>query len=332
MRENPDEFFLTNQEVFHKMYSGFRGKRCCKTHFQDIEEGGSVMAELSVEDKSKGKRIITQFFRTMPAVQKSLMAVFERDGYEGVARIQGVLYPDNAPDINSVDTLRKGLSMILQHIYGMPVEDKEGYFQEILKCRTPAQVVRKEKETLIQYFYQDFSEMKQYLLDELVEDQEYRFVNKLNRLFFAEGEEITDMRGFKNQIRNLKDAIVERIESGTPQADLITDFKQYRQELETEATQQPGIEPQIDDTSLSSDEVEKRQIILNTLNEPKYQDLRNLLLEKTLVDPQFATFQRYLDNLLPSASRLEANDLHTFSEGVKKVKEFRDNLERELLA
>ena len=290
------------------------------------------MAELSLEDKSKGKRIITQFFRTMPAVQKSLMAVFERDGYEGVARIQGVLYPDNAPDINSVDTLRKGLSMILQHIYGMPVEDKEGYFQEILKCRTPAQVVRKEKETLIQYFYQDFSEMKQYLLDQLVEDQEYRFVNRLNRLFFTEGEEITDMRGFKNQIRNLKDAIAERIESGTPQSTLIAEFQQYKQELETEAEQQPGLEPQIDDTSLNSDEVEKRQIILNTLNEPKYQDLRNLLLEKALIDPQFATFQRYLDNILPSSSRLVTTDLHTFSEGVKKVKEFRDNLERELLA
>ncbi|GAK59773.1 hypothetical protein U27_06758 [Candidatus Vecturithrix granuli] len=300
--------------------------------FLDIEEGGIVMVELSVEDKSKGKRIITQFFRTMPAVQKSLMAVFERDGYEGVARIQGVLYPDNAPDINSVDTLRKGLSMILQHIYGMPVEDKEGYFQEILKCRTPAQVVRKEKETLIQYFYQDFSEVKQYLLDKLVEEQEYRFVNKLNRIFFTEGEEITDMRGFKNQIRNLKDAIAERIDSGTSQAALIEEFKQYQQELETETEQQSFLEPQIDDTSLSGDEIEKRQIILNTLNEPKYQDLRNLLLEKTLVDSQFATFQRYLDNILPPSSRLVTNDLHTFSEGVKKVKEFRDNLERELLA
>ena len=66
------------------------------------------MAELSIEDKSKGKRIITQFFRTMPVVQKNLMTIFERDGYEGVYRLQSVLYPENSPEINSVDTLRKG--------------------------------------------------------------------------------------------------------------------------------------------------------------------------------------------------------------------------------
>lgn len=303
-----------------------------ETHSCDTEEGGIVMAELSVEDKSKGKRIITQFFRTMPAVQKSLMTIFERDGYEGIFRIQDVLYPDNSPEINSVDTLRKGLSMILQHIYGMPVEDKEGYFQEILKCRTPAQVVRKEKETLIQYFYQDFSELKQYFLNEFVEEQDYRFVNKLNRLFFAESEEVIDMRGFKNQIRNLKDAIAERIDSGTSQANLIAEFQQYKKELETELEQQSSLEPQIDETSLSTDEKEKQQIILNTLNGSKYQDIRNLLLQKTLIDPQFVTFQRYLDNILPPSARLVATDLHTFSEGVKKVKEFRDNLERELSA
>ncbi|MDY0092964.1 MAG: hypothetical protein RBT80_09725 [Candidatus Vecturithrix sp.] len=307
-------------------------KSFCETHSCDTEEGGIVMAELSVEDKSKGKRIITQFFRTMPAVQKSLMTIFERDGYEGIFRIQDVLYPDNSPEINSVDTLRKGLSMILQHIYGMPVEDKEGYFQEILKCRTPAQVVRKEKETLIQYFYQDFSELRQYFLNEFVEEQDYRFVNKLNRLFFAESEEVIDMRGFKNQIRNLKDAIAERIDSGTSQANLIAEFQQYKKELETELEQQSSLEPQIDETSLSTDEKEKQQIILNTLNGSKYQDIRNLLLQKTLIDPQFVRFQRYLDNILPPSARLVATDLHTFSEGVKKVKEFRDNLERELSA
>ncbi len=314
------------------MFYNFTRKSFCETHSCDTEEGGIVMAELSVEDKSKGKRIITQFFRTMPAVQKSLMTIFERDGYEGIFRIQDVLYPDNSPEINSVDTLRKGLSMILQHIYGMPVEDKEGYFQEILKCRTPAQVVRKEKETLIQYFYQDFSELKQYFFNEFVEEQDYRFVNKLNRLFFAESEEVIDMRGFKNQIRNLKDAIAERIDSGTSQANLIAEFQQYKKELETELEQQSSLEPQIDETSLSTDEKEKQQIILNTLNGSKYQDIRNLLLQKTLIDPQFVTFQRYLDNILPPSARLVATDLHTFSEGVKKVKEFRDNLERELSA
>ena len=113
---------------------------------------------------------------------------------------------------------------------------------------------------------------------------------------------------------------------------MITEFQQYKQDLETELKEQSSLEPQIDETSLKDDEVEKRQIILNTLNEAKYQDIRNLLLQKTLVDPQFATFQRYLDNILPPSARLAATDLHTFSEGVKKVKEFRDNLERELLS
>lgn len=290
------------------------------------------MAELSVEDKSKGKRIITQFFRTMPVVQKNLMTIFERDGYEGVYRIQSVLYPDNSPEINSVDTLRKGLSMILQHIYGMPVEDKEGYFQEILKCRTPSQVVRKEKETLIQYFYNDLDDIKQYLLQEFAEDQDYRFANKLSQKLLTDSEEVSDMRGFKNQIRNLKDAMAERVESGTSQKDLIDEFNEYKQELETELAEQPNLEPQIDDASLSSDEMEKKQIILNTLEDTKYQDIRNVLLEKTLVDPNFATFQNYLDNILPASARVVTNDLHTFSEGVKKIKEFRDTLERELLA
>ncbi len=131
------------------------------------------MAGLSAEDKGKGKRIITQFFRTMPGVQKTLMTEFDRGGYKGVYRIQHNLYPDNTTDINSVDTLRKGLSMILQHIYGMPVEDKEGYFQDIVKCKTPSQVIRKEKETLLKYFYEDFVSVRDYLLHELIEDSHY---------------------------------------------------------------------------------------------------------------------------------------------------------------
>ena len=180
--------------------------------------------------------------------------------------------------------------MILQHIYGMPVEDKEGYFQEILKCRTPAQVVRKEKETLIQYFYHDLADIKQYLLDALVEDQDYRFANKLGQKFLTDSEEVSDMRGFKNQIRNVKDAIAERVDSGVSQQSLIDDLKEYKQEVENEIAEQPTLEPQIDDSSLSSDEVEKKQIILNTLQETKYQDIRNVLLEKNARRPWFCDF------------------------------------------
>ena len=40
---------------------------------------------------------------------------------------------------------------------------KEGYFQEILKCKTAKQVVRREKETLINHFYGDFPALKEHL-------------------------------------------------------------------------------------------------------------------------------------------------------------------------
>jgi len=196
------------------------------------------MAALSVEDKTKGKRIITQFFRTMPAVQKSLMSVFERDGYEGVFRIQSILYPSNSAPIDSTDALRKALSMILQHIYGMPVEDKEGYFQEVLKCKTANQVVRKEKETLINFLYTDLSGLKEYLKTILLEDANFRLVNGLRQKFLGEGEEITDMRSFKNQIRNLHEALKEQISSGTPEEIMIGTIKEYKAGLDSQPAPQ----------------------------------------------------------------------------------------------
>ncbi len=98
-------------------------------------------------------------------------------------RIQDVLYPDNSPEINSVDTLRKGLSMILQHIY-VPVEDKA--ISGDSQMRTPARSCSQRKRDLNPIFLSGFSELKQYFFNEFVEEQDYRFVNKLNRLFFAE--------------------------------------------------------------------------------------------------------------------------------------------------
>ena len=192
------------------------------------------MATLSVEDKRKGKRIITQFFRTMPGVQKSLLNVFDRDGYEGVFHVQSVLYPDNSSPDNSTDTLRKGLSMILQHIYGMPVEDKEGYFQEILKCKTANQVIRKEKETLINHFYADFSELKAYLREVLINDVDLRLMDALCQKFLGEEEGVSDMRSFKNQIRNICDVFAEQISSGTAEDILIGTLKEYKKELEAQ--------------------------------------------------------------------------------------------------
>jgi hypothetical protein len=291
------------------------------------------MPELSIEDKGKGKRIITQFFRTMPGVQKSLMSIFERSGYEGIYRLQNVLYPENSPEINSTDTLRKGLSMILQHIYGMPVEDKEGYFQEILKCKTPPQVVRKEKETLVDHFYEDFPTLKEYLLAEIIKDSDYSFITALCQKFIGEEEEVSDMRSFKNQIRNVREALADQIQGGTSEESLVNLIKEYRQELEQGREEQA--QTAVSEAGLTGAEGEageKQHIIVNAFGDVKYKDLREFLLKKAVPDPNFATFQQYLDNILPSSSRLVTNDLQSFSEGVKKIKEFRDHLEKELLS
>jgi hypothetical protein len=293
------------------------------------------MADLSVEDKSKGKRIITQFFRTMPAVQKSLMTAFDADGYTGISRVQNLLYPDHSSSINSIDTLRKSLSMILQHIYGMPVEDKEGYFQEILKCKNASQVIRKEKETLLNHFYDNMPALKQYLLNELLEDRHFRFITVLCQNFFEDEEKVSDMRSFKNQIRNLHDALAEQIANGTSEESLIAMMKDYKQSLEEELAnraQAASSPKQAGGEVLDGESKQKKQIILDTLNDVKYKDIKEFLIQKASVDPNFATFQIYLDNILAPSSRLVANNMQTFSEGVKKIKEFRDSLEKELLS
>jgi hypothetical protein len=295
-----------------------------------------VMAALSVEDKTKGKRIITQFFRTMPVVQKSLMSVFEKDGYEGVFRIQSILYPSNSSPIDSTDALRKALSMILQHIYGMPVEDKEGYFQEVLKCKTANQVVRKEKETLINFLYTDLPGLKEYLKTILLEDANFRLVNGLRQKFLGEGEEITDMRSFKNQIRNLHEAIKEQISSGTPEDVMLGTIKEYKagfgaQPAPQEAEAQLAEGPAAATPSSDKQAEEKKRIIVTMLGDEKYKAIREVLLNKVIVDPNFATLQVYLDNILSPSARLITNDMKTFSQGIQKIKEFRDNLEKELV-
>ncbi len=288
------------------------------------------MADLSVENKAKGKRIITQFFRTMPGVQKSLMILFDRDGYQGIFRIQHILYPNNSQEITSIDSLRKGLSMILQHIYGMPVEDKEGYFQDILKCKTASQVVRREKETLVKHFYTDLPGIKAYFLKELVGDTNYQIITLICKKFVSEEETISDMRGFKNQIRNISDALSDEVAGGSSEEELIALIKQRKEAL-TQATTAPSAAEETASEDLSGEAKEKHQIITTTLGDTKYQDLRQFLLQSTVTDSNFALFQQYLDNILPSASRLVANDMNSFSEGVKKIKEFRDNLEKDLL-
>jgi hypothetical protein len=295
------------------------------------------MAALSVEDKAKGKRIITQFFRTMPGVQKSLLNLFDKDGYKGVFRVQSILYPDNSSDINSTDTLRKGLSMILQHIYGMPVEDKEGYFQDILKCKTANQVIRREKETLVNHFYTDFPTLKDYLKDVLMEDMDLRLMNALCQRFLGEEEEASDMRSFKNQIRNIREVFAEEISSGTTEDDLIGVIKEKKEEVEAQPV--PETPPQAEEgpksteaaTAASDDHSEeKKRVITTMLSDEKYKAIRDVLIKNVIIDPNFKTFQVYLDNILSPSSRLITNSMDTFSQGVQKIKEFRDNLEKEL--
>ncbi len=295
------------------------------------------MAALNVEDKAKGKRIITQFFRTMPGVQKNLLSIFEKDGYQGVFRLQNMLYPDNSTKIDSTDTLRKGLSMILQHIYGMPVEDKEGYFQDIVKCKTTNQVIRKEKETLVNYFYANFSTLKDFLEKVLIEDRDLRLMNTLCKRFLGEEEGVSDMRSFKNQIRNISEVIKEEVSSGTTEDDLIAIIKEKKEEIESQPAPELSLQVDTEETEAGADAAvsddqseEKTRIITTTLSDDKYQAIRDVLLNKVTIDPNFSTFQVYLDNILAPSSRLITNSMDTFSQGVQKIKEFRDNLEQEL--
>jgi len=293
------------------------------------------MAELSLEDKTKGKRIITQFFRTMPGVQKTLMTVFEREGYKGVFRLQNVLYPENSTEINSVDELRNGLSMILQHIYGMPIEDKEGYFQEIVKCKTPSQVLRKEKESLLNYFYSEFPTLRQYLLEDLTDDKDFQFMSALCRKFLGLESGISDMRGFKKQIRNLQESLADQVANGTSENSLVETLKQLKAEVAAAPVAAPAeeVEEEAEPAAASGGEAdEKRKAILSALAGDKYKDLRTFLIDTVAVEAGFTNFQRYLDNALGQAGRIEANDMSSFSEGLRKLKEFRDSLEQEMAA
>ena len=286
------------------------------------------MSELSLEDKSKGKRIITQFFRTMPGVQKMLMMIFDRDGYKGIFRLQNILYPDNSPEINSIDALRNGLSMILQHIYGMPIEDKETYFQELVKCKTPAQALRKEKESLFNYFFNNFPTLKQYFLEELIEDKDFRFISALCRKYLGLEGGITDMRGFKKQIRSLEESLADRIAGGESEAAVVDALKQQKIEMEQHAAAADEVE--IPEGEAGDEAKEKQKVIQSALGDQKYADLRNFLMQKVSVDQNFAVFQQYLDNALDASARHVANDMTSFSAGVQKLKAFRDTLEVEL--
>ncbi|PID57390.1 hypothetical protein CSB45_07655 [candidate division KSB3 bacterium] len=283
------------------------------------------MADLSLEDKAKGKRIITQFFRTMPGVQKTLTTIFERDGYEGIHRLQRILYPDNSTKVDSIDSLRKTLSMILQHIYGMPVEDKEGYFLDISKCKTASQVLRKEKETLVNHFYAELPKVKEALLHEMLEDVNFSFMSFLCRKMIGEEEHVSDMRSFKNQIRVLQETIFEHVRAGNSEDTFVSQLSEFKSEFKKQQGQpSSAAEEGMEGSS------EKQRVIQDVLNEKKYHGLRDFLIRTTRNDTNFSVFQQYLDNVMPPDARHISKDMNSFSEGVKKLKQFRDELEQEL--
>jgi hypothetical protein len=144
-----------------------------------------------------------------------------------------------------------------------------------------------------------------------------------------EGVSITDMRSFKNHIRNLREALDEELSANTSQEELIAVIREHKEAMEAEQSAAPAEAGAAAGEAVEGEAGEKRKIIMDTLADAKYQDLRDLLLQRATADPNFETFQRYLDNILASSSRLEAKDMATFSEGVQKIKAFRDNLEQE---
>jgi hypothetical protein len=342
---------------------------------------------ISVDDKGKGKRIIMQFFKTMANVQRALLALFEKDEYEGIQQVHDVLYPESTLKIDSIDNLRKGLSMVLQHIYSLPFEDKEGYFLEVIKCKSGKEVLRKQKGAFIDYFYSSTPNLKNYLNQILLDDDNYRIFVQICKEFLDNEEEVRDFRNFKNNLKEIQGVLTDRLAKGTSEDAVIESLKTKlkgsssspgstrslsipkleftpedmltsssgstptpklelapddgpsraskraadRDEYSFTIRAEPATtEPVSSSTSGLLSEEEKRRAIETIFSGPRYEALRSVLLKTLVSDPQFATFQGYLDNIFPSAERIVASDLSSFSKGLEKIKEFRDNLEKEL--
>ena len=170
-------------------------------------------------------------------------------------------------------------------------------------------------------------------------DSEMLLMNILCQRFLGQEDKVADMRAFKNQIRNIREALAEQISSGIKEEELIAIIKEKKAEIGTQPVPQTpsqtreGSEEDTEGavTAAPDDQSEeKKRIITTTLKDEKYKAIRDILLKYALVDPKFDTFQVYLDNIFAPAARLITKDLTTFSQGVQKIKEFRDTLEKEL--
>ena len=154
-------------------------------------------------------------------------------------------------------------------------------------------------------------------------------MSALCRKFLGLESGISDMRGFKKQIRNLQESLADQVANGTSENSLVEALKQLKAELAAA----PAAEEEAEPAAASGGEAdEKRKAILSALGGDKYKDLRTFLIDTVAVEAGFANFQRYLDNALGQAGRIEANDMPSFSEGLRKLKEFRDSLEQEMAA
>jgi hypothetical protein len=113
---------------------------------------------------------------------------------------------------------------------------------------------------------------------------------------------------------------------GESQNELLETIKTHLEEAETKAEEQSasGV------GELTGESGEKQKAILSTFPDEKYKDFREFLVQHVAVESGFATVQKYLDNILASSARVAVNDLNSFSEGLKKIKELRDTLEKEL--
>lgn len=317
---------------------------------------------VSPEDKGKGKRIILQFFKTMAHVQRALLVLFEKDEYQGIQRLLLLLNPESKLEIDSIDNLRRGLSMILQHIYSLPFEDKEGHFLELMRCKSHQEVLQKEKSAFIDYFLSNQPQFKGYLKQVAVDDDNYYVFNQICRELLDRQEEVKDLRTFKSSLKELQSVLAQRIANGSREEAMLEDLKEKVKKVPSSGsipTPKSGFSPlelipddkspqtpigeeigkydspkAPEHTSLlslqSPSGEEKRRVIETILNGPKYESLRKVLLKTVVEDPQFHTFQSYLNNILSPPERIVAIDLDSFSKGLQRIKEFRDNLEREL--
>lgn len=180
-----------------------------------------AMMGITRKDQEQGQQIIAECFHPMPEIQKQLANIFDREHYAGIQRIVKLFSSNPSFEINSIETLRNGLNMIMRHVYEIPLQDKEEYFQEVLTCQTPLQVCRIGKTKLIAIIFHDLPGFEEYFRRMLVEDDDYRLMNTLCRNFIREEEAVADICSFNRQLQQLYQQFQGLIAFETTEAKLL---------------------------------------------------------------------------------------------------------------